>query len=58
MVYSVADIIDTYVYRVGIADFQYSYAAAVDLFKNVVGLILLLIGNHVTKRLGSDATVV
>ena len=58
MVYSVADIIDTYVYRVGIADFQYSYAAAVDLFKNVVGLILLLIVNHVTKRLGSDATVV
>ena len=58
LVYSVGDIIDTYVFRTGITDFQYSYAAAVDLFKNITGLILLLIVNYVTKRLGSEATVV
>ena len=58
LVYSVADIIDTYVFRTGITDFQYSYAAAVDLFKNLTGLILLLIVNYGTKRLGSEATVV
>ena len=58
LVYSVGDIIDTYVFRTGITNFQYSYAAAVDLFKNITGLILLLIVNYGTKRLGSEATVV
>ena len=35
-IYETADIISTYVYRVGLMDRQYSYAAAVDLFNSLV----------------------
>jgi len=49
-VYEVADIIDTYVYRVGLVDRRFDFAAAVGLFKNAIGVILLLATNAVTKR--------
>ncbi|MFD0959706.1 ABC transporter permease [Paenibacillus chungangensis] len=42
MVYSKGDIIDTFVYRVGILDQQMSFSAAVGLFKSVVSLILVV----------------
>jgi putative aldouronate transport system permease protein len=48
-VYSVGDIIDTWVYRQGILEFQFSLATAVGLFKGVIGLILVLIANKLTK---------
>ncbi len=50
-VYSVGDIIDTWVYRSGILDFQFSLATAVGLFKGVIGLILIAISNQMAKRL-------
>jgi len=50
-VYSVGDIIDTWVYRSGILDFQFSLATVVGLFKGVIGLILILVSNQVAKRL-------
>ncbi|MCX7838452.1 MAG: ABC transporter permease subunit [Anaerolineae bacterium] len=49
-VYSVGDIIDTWVYRSGILDFQFSLATAVGLFKGVIGLILILVANEIAKR--------
>jgi len=49
-VYSVGDIIDTWVYRSGILDFQFSLATAVGLFKGVIGLILILAANEIAKR--------
>jgi len=49
-VYSVGDIIDTWVYRQGILEFQFSLATAVGLFKGVIGLVLILIANRLTKR--------
>ena len=52
LVYKVADIIDTYVYRVGLLGMQYSYSTAVGLFKNLVGLVLVLSSNFIIKRLG------
>jgi putative aldouronate transport system permease protein len=51
-VYSVADIIDTYVYRAGLLSLQYSYATAVGLFKSILALILLLSTNWLARRLG------
>ena len=53
-VYSVGDIIDTYVYRVGLVKQQYSYSAAVGLFKNIIGLILVLGSNLVVKKIDPD----
>jgi len=49
-VYSVGDIIDTWVYRQGIQNFQFSVAAAVGVFKGVIGLILILSCNWLAKR--------
>ncbi|HLO29292.1 MAG TPA: ABC transporter permease subunit [Anaerolineales bacterium] len=49
-VYSVGDIIDTWVYRQGILEFQFSLATAVGLFKGVIGLVLILIANRLTKQ--------
>ena len=50
--YDVGDIIGTYVYRVGLQDFRYSFATAVGLFQNLVGLVALVGANWFIKRLG------
>jgi len=50
LVYEVADIIDTYVYRVGITEMRFDYSTAVGLFKNAIGIVLLLGTNLVTRR--------
>jgi putative aldouronate transport system permease protein len=52
-VYSVGDIIDTWVYRSGILDFQFSLATAVGLFKGTIGLLLVLVSNRLAKRFAS-----
>lgn len=49
-VYAVADIIDTWVYRAGIQNFQFSVAAAVGLFKGAVGFVLIVSANWTAKR--------
>ncbi len=51
-VYKVADIIDTYVYRVGINEMKYDYTTAVGLFKNVVGFGLVIITNFIVRHIG------
>ena len=48
---STIDILDTYIYRIGIQGGQYSLATAVSLIKGVVGMILVLITHVVSKRL-------
>ncbi|WP_409345419.1 ABC transporter permease [Paenibacillus sp. MBLB4367] len=50
MVYEVADVIDTYVYRKGLEQFNFDYAAAVGLFKNVIGIALILGANAIIRR--------
>jgi putative aldouronate transport system permease protein len=50
-VYSVGDIIDTWVYRQGILEFQFSLATAVGLFKGLIGLALIYVSNKIAKRL-------
>ncbi|WP_223830051.1 ABC transporter permease [Paenibacillus arenilitoris] len=50
-VYSVADIIDTYVYREGLNKLNYSFATAVGVFKNILAMILILGANYVAKKM-------
>jgi putative aldouronate transport system permease protein len=45
-----SNVIDLYVYRVGIRGLRFSYATAVGLFKSVVALVLLYIANTVSKK--------
>ena len=54
-VYDVADILDTYVYRKGLVDMSYSFSTAVGLFKSVVGLILVVTVNLITKKISPDS---
>lgn len=51
-VLDVAEVIDTYVYKVGLLQLQYSFTTAVGLFKSVVGLILVIITNRIAKMVG------
>ena len=53
-VYKVADIIDTFVYRVGLVDHDYSYSVAVSFFKSVVAALLLLTTNVISKRISGE----
>jgi putative aldouronate transport system permease protein len=48
--YETSDVISTYVYRSGIMDQQYSFAAAVGLFNSVVTLVLLTGFNWISRR--------
>lgn len=50
----VSDVIDTYVYRVGISNSLYSYATAVGLFKAVISVILLTVANQIARRSGNS----
>ena len=52
----IADIIDTYVYRVGLAQFEYSFSSAVGLFKSVVGLVMVLVVNTLARRIGDQGS--
>ncbi len=50
IVYSVGDVIGTYVYREGILNSKFSYTTAVGLFSSVVGMAMMLIANKVSLR--------
>ena len=52
--YEIGDVIDTYVYRVGLTEFQLSFGAAVGLFRGVIALILLTGSNWMVKRMGEE----
>lgn len=50
----VSDVLDTYVVRIGIDNFRYSYATAVGLFKAVISVMLLTIANYVARKSGNS----
>lgn len=53
-VYGMGDIIDTYLFRIGITDGSYDVATAMGLFDSVVSLILVLLANKIIKKIGGD----
>ncbi len=52
VIYETADVIQTYVYRKGIIESNFSYSAAVGLFNAVISFALLITANAVAKKLG------
>lgn len=50
----VSDVIDTYVYRVGLGTHRYSYAVAIGLFKAIISIGLLTIANYLARRSGNS----
>ena len=51
VVYETGDIIGSYVYRMGIGKMEYSFTTAVGLFESIVGLVLVMGGNALSRRM-------
>ena len=54
MIYEKADVINTFVYRKGLIDAQYSYSAAVGLFNCVVSYVLVTVTNKLSKKVSGN----
>lgn len=50
MVYQTGDVLDTYVYRMGLISRQYSFSTAVGLLRSAVGMVLMLAANGLAKK--------
>lgn len=58
VVISVADIIDTYVYRIGLEQRNFSLATAAGFFQSLIGLILVLITNAIARKVDPDSAII
>ncbi|HBF68796.1 MAG TPA: protein lplB [Firmicutes bacterium] len=54
---STSEVLDTFVYKYGVVSQRYSYSTAVGLFKSVVSIILLGLGNLVCKKITGNGVV-
>ena len=52
MVFDVADVLETYTYRVGLLEGNFSFSTAVGIFSSVVGFVLIHLANKLAKRMG------
>ncbi|MGC4806748.1 ABC transporter permease [Micromonospora sp. DT233] len=50
LTYPTADVVSTYLFRMGFESSNFSYAAAIGLFEAVIGLILVLSANTISRR--------
>jgi putative aldouronate transport system permease protein len=55
MVANVGEIIDTYVYKIGLKKSDYSFATSVGLFKSLVGYMLLVGSNRLSKKIRGES---
>jgi putative aldouronate transport system permease protein len=49
--YETADVISTYLYRIGLESSNFSYATAIGLFEALIGLTLVLSANAISRKL-------
>jgi putative aldouronate transport system permease protein len=54
LVMEFSDVISTFVFRMGIQNFQYSIATAVGLSQSVIGLVFLLGTNYIAEKFGEQ----
>ena len=57
LVVSKIDIIDTYVFKIGIEQAKFSEATAAGLFKSAIGLVLVLTTNHLAKKVDPNSGI-
>ncbi|WP_127584990.1 ABC transporter permease [Paenibacillus koleovorans] len=55
LVRETGEVIDTYVYRVGLLSSQFSYTTAIGMFKSVIGLLLVILMNRLSKKLTGES---
>ncbi len=54
LLYSTTDIIETYVYRATVAEFNFSRASAVGLYQSVIGFVIVMAVNTIVKKIDPD----
>lgn len=54
LLYSTTDIIETYVYRATVTDFNFSTASAVGLYQSLIGFVIVMTVNYIVKKIDSD----
>ena len=57
LVISVSDIIDTYVYNLGLQQGKFSLATAAGLFQSTIGMALVLVTNYVAKKIDPESGI-
>ncbi|MEF2243684.1 MULTISPECIES: ABC transporter permease [unclassified Paenibacillus] len=55
LVRDVGEVIDTYVYRVGLLNAQFSYTTAIGLFQSIVGLVMVMSLNSLSKKVSGES---
>ena len=50
-----AEVISTYVYKIGLKQQQYSYSAAIGLFNNAINFFLLVVVNKISKKVSGSS---
>ena len=54
MLYETTDIIETFVYRATMTDFNFSTASAVGLYQSLVGFVIVMTVNYIVKKIEPD----
>jgi putative aldouronate transport system permease protein len=54
LLYPTTDIIETYVYRATITDFNFSTASAVGLYQSIIGFVMVMTVNFIVKKIDPD----
>ena len=54
ILYETTDIIETYVYRATMTDFNFMTASAVGLYQSIVGFVIVMVVNYVVKKIEPD----
>ena len=54
VVSDVAEVFETYIYRTGILNGQFSYSTAVGLFQSLTGFLLVILSNYLVKKTGDE----
>mgnify|MGYP002509821215 FL=1 len=54
ILYETTDIIETYVYRATMTDFNFMTASAVGLYQSIVGFVIVMVVNYIVKRIEPD----
>lgn len=54
LLYNTTDIIETYVYRATMAEFNFSTASAVGFYQSVVGFVIVMVVNYIVKKIEPD----
>lgn len=53
--YETADVISSYMYRVGIQDSDYSFSTAINLFNSIINFIILFVANTFSRKIGDTS---